>query len=283
VRSAVDVLPSAAAAKRVFSRAGSLARSFYGSAHVTPMGQVAIGDDGRAFVTAGLDGKGRIAPARVVVWRAANVIGFVGVVGGNAAVAGDLARRQQARILRATGGVAIVVPRLQTGTVVSPPRGGAPTYRPLVLATAGARPVTIGRTAGPITLAPGRRGVSLAFRLAGDVPSRALLRLHVRIDIAGDAGAGNELDLVGAIDGTVFISSRLSAAFDPATGILHLAGDDVSETTARTIELTSTQIVHTGTLSTGTHRLQLRLEPALDGRLRALDAVILPDSAFVLR
>ena len=168
-----------------------------------------------------------------------------------------------------------------------------PTYRPVVLATAGARPVTIGRTGtwtlaklgagGPITLAPGRRGVSLAFRLAGDVPSRALLRLHVRIHIAGDAGAGNLAGLVGAIDGTVFISSRLSAAFDPATGILHIAGDDVPQTTARTIELTSTQIVHTGTLSTGAHRLQLRLDLALDGRLRALDAVVLPDSAFVLR
>jgi hypothetical protein len=291
VQTAEQVLPSAAAAQRVLRQAGALARGFYGSGSATAAGHVAVGSGGRAFSIAALTGAGRPARARVIVWRSANVIGLVGVVGGAKELAAELAQRQQRRILRATGGRRIAVPGPGAGIDRSGPVRGIPSYRRLTPATPNGEPVTIARTGtwtlerlgagGAIIIVPGNQGVSLPFSVAPGAAGHAVLRLHVRIDLAADAGPGRELNLVGAIDGRVSVSSRLNAAIDPHTGKLHLAGDDVSDTTSRRIEFTSKQIVPGGSLSAGPHLLELRLAPALDQPLRAIRAVILPDSAII--
>jgi hypothetical protein len=290
VQTAELVLPSTSAAERIYREAGSLVRYFYGSPMAVAEGTAAVGEQGTVFWTTGLD-SGQPARARVVVWRSANVLALVGVVGADEARAFGLAQRQQRHIESATGGHAIAMPALQAGSAPRPAARSLPSYRRLRPATATGLPVSIDHAGtwsleklgagGPISIAPGSRGVGLPFRVTS-AAGGGVLRLHVRVDLSPDAAPGRELDLVGAIDGAVSISSRLSAAFDPRTGALHVAGDDVADTTQRQVEFTSEQIVPAGALGQGAHELEMRLEPALDGGLRAIRAVILPDSAIVV-
>ena len=292
LQTAVAVLPSVSAARRIYRHARSLARyfGFYGNPNA--MAAVEIGDEGVAFWMTGLAG-GQPARARVIVWRSANAIGLVGVVAGAKGLAAELAQRQQRRILRATGGRSIAVPGRGAGIDRSAACARDPdlpatdardgewrTGHDRSLRHLDARATRRGR---PDHHRPGKpRRQPSVQRRAGCGGATLSCACTCASTSPPTRSPGRELKLVGAIDGRVSVSTRLRAALDPRTGKLHIAGDDVSETTRRRIEFTSKQIVPDGSLSAGPHLLELRLAPAPDEPLRALRAVILPDSAIVV-